>query len=157
MGVRLTTLAYVRRESDTLMLMRPSGGDPRRPGRCNGLGGKFLPGETPEECLRREVLEESGLVVEDAELKGVMTFPGSRGEDDTYVFVFVVTRFAGEPLAAGPEGDLFWHPSDRLGELPLLPGDRHFLPWLDEPGVFSARFEYDGESYLRHAVQVYGA
>lgn len=157
MGIRLTTLAYVRRGPDTLMLRRPAGDDPQRLGCCNGLGGKFLSGETPEECLRREVLEESGLIVEVAELKGVMTFPGSRGEDDAYVFVFVVTRFAGEPPAVGPEGELFWHPSDRLHELPLLPGDRHFLPWLDEPGFFSARFDYDGKDFLRHTVRVYGA
>lgn len=154
-SLKLSTLAYVRRGDDTLMLMRPAKGDPDRPGRCNGLGGKFMPGETPEECMRREVLEESGLTVLGAEYHGLLTFPRFDDVDDWYVFVFVVTEFSGEPVASA-EGELLWHPTARLSELPLWPGDVHFLPWLDIPGrVFSARFDYLGGEYQRHEVDFY--
>lgn len=154
-GLKLSTLAYVRRAGKTLMLMRPALDDPDRLGRCNGLGGKFLPGETPEECMRREVLEESGLTVLAADLRGLLTFPRFDGVDDWYVFVFVVTAFAGEPVAS-PEGELLWHPTNRLTELPLWPGDRHFLPWLELQGsVFSARFDYQAGEYVGHVVEFY--
>lgn len=154
-ALKLSTLAYVRRGGETLMLMRPPLQDPRRPGRCNGLGGKFLPGETPEECMRREVLEESGLEVLSFDYRGLLTFPRFDDVDDWYVFVFVVNGFRGEPVA-GPEGELLWHPTERLTELPLWPGDHHFLPWLDRQGeVFSARFDYASGAYQAHEVTFY--
>ncbi len=153
--LKLSTLAYVRSGEETLMLMRPPHDAPARPGRCNGLGGKFMPGETPEECMRREVLEESGIEVLEADYRGLLTFPRFDGIDDWYVFVFVVTRFSGEPVASA-EGELLWHPTSRLTELPLWPGDRHFLPWLDMRGrVFSARFDYLGGEYQGHEVSFY--
>lgn len=154
MGVKLATLAYVRRGDETLMLRR--GGDPDHlhAGRWNGLGGKFEPGESPEECLRREVLEESGLTVLDATLKGFITFPRFDGEDDWYVWVYLVTSFSGTQVASR-EGDLFWIETRRLPELPLWEGDRHFLPWLDRPGIFSATFRYEGGAYRGHEVAFY--
>lgn len=162
MGVKLSTLAYVRRGGETLMLRRRAAGEAVKPvssiraqgqtGRWNGLGGKFEPGESPEACLRREVLEESGLKVERAALKGFITFPNFDGEDDWYVFVYVVTRFSGEPVAS-EEGDLHWVPTADLAELPLWDGDHHFLPWLDQDGIFSATFWYSDGRYRRHEVQ----
>jgi len=154
MGLKLATLAYVRDGDRTLMLRR--GGDPNHlhAGRWNGLGGKFEPGESPEACLAREVLEESGLVVEEAVLKGFLTFPDFDGQDDWYAFVYLVTRFSGT-LRAGPEGDLFWVPTDEVPDLPLWPGDRVFLPWLDQPGLFSATFRYQQGSFVDHEVAFY--
>ena len=69
--MKLATLAYLRRGGCTLMLRKARG---YQAGKWNGLGGKFLPGESPEACLRREVLEESGLTVERAVLKGVLAW-----------------------------------------------------------------------------------
>lgn len=105
--------------------------------------------------MRREVLEESGLTVLAADYRGLLTFPRFDGVDDWYVFVFVVNQFEGEPVAS-PEGELLWHPTDRLTELPLWPGDRHFLPWLElTDRVFSARFDYEGGAYVDHVVEFY--
>jgi 8-oxo-dGTP diphosphatase len=120
----------------------------------NGLGGKVEPGESPEQCMRREVAEEAGLRVLTAELKGVITFPADAGQPDVYTFVFVVTDFEGEPRPSR-EGDLFWVPTDAVSELRLWEGDRHFLPWLDLPGHFSARFVYEAGRYVRHEVVHY--
>ena len=61
----------------------------------NGLGGKFEPGETPEECVIREVLEESGLLIRNPKLCGLLMFPKFKG-NDWYVFVFTATEFTGE-------------------------------------------------------------
>lgn len=153
MTSRLTTLAYVRQGTRTLMLRRGPGYAGEH-GRWNGLGGKLEPGETPEECMRREVFEESSLRVEEARYKGLLTFPGFDGETDVYVFVFVVTGFTGEPRASS-EGELFWVETAELTALDLWEGDRHFLPWLDEPGTFSAKFRYADGRYLGHEVVRY--
>src|SRR5680860_1057159 len=75
MGLKLCTLAYVRDGDKTLMLRRPADGAHPQAGKYNGLGGTFEAGESPETCLAREVLEESGLTVEEARLKGFITFP----------------------------------------------------------------------------------
>ncbi|HRP48048.1 MAG TPA: 8-oxo-dGTP diphosphatase [Trueperaceae bacterium] len=150
---RLTTLAYVRRGDETLMLRRGPLHDPRK-GMWNGLGGKFEAGESPEECLRREVAEEAGIEVLAADLKGVITFPDFDGDTDVYVFVFVVTSFRGQPRSS-KEGDLFWVKTDRMQELQLWEGDRHFLPWLSAAGYFSARFSYLDGRYVGHEVVHY--
>lgn len=151
-GLKLATLAYVRDGERTLMLRRPGGFEGG--GSWNGLGGKFERGESPEECLAREVREESGLKVLDATLKGFITFPEFSGGEDWYVWVYVVTRFGGT-LTPSSEGELFWVKTAELTDLPLWEGDKHFLPWLDEPGLFSAVFEYEEGRYKRHRVTFY--
>lgn len=155
MAVRLATLAYLRRDGHTLMLHRVGRPDDYHLGRYNGLGGKFEPGESPEACLAREVREESGLVVEEAHLKGFITFPEFDGRDDWYTFVYVVPRFSGT-LAPSPEGALEWVRDEDVAGLPLWPGDRVFLPWLDGEGWFSATFRYEGGVYRSYRAVFYG-
>ena len=138
MGLKLATLVYVRRGEYTLMLRKARG---FQQGKWNGLGGKFAPGESPEACMRREVLEESGLHVSEAALKGFITFPNFDAQDDWYTFVYLVTAFSGEPRASD-EGELHWVKTAQLSELNLYDGDRIFLPWLERPEVFSAVFRY---------------
>jgi 8-oxo-dGTP diphosphatase len=152
--VILTTLAYLRDGARTLMLRRPPDAA-RAGGHWNGLGGKFAPGESPERCLRREVLEESGLRVERAELKGVITFPAFADGADVMTFVYVVRAWTGDLVPEGPEGTLHWVDTVDVASLELWEGDRIFLPWLDRPGVFSARFEYEAGRFRRHEVVFY--
>ncbi len=154
-GLKLATLVYVRDGDLSLMLHRNKRPDDTHFGKWNGLGGKFEPGESPEDCMRREVLEESGLQVEEAELKGLLTFPDFDGEHDWYAFAFVVRRFSGQLAPDPPEGSLAWVPTARLLELELWEGDRVFLPWLDLPGFFSATFRYQGGKLLSHEVHHY--
>jgi 8-oxo-dGTP diphosphatase len=156
MGMKLATLAYLRRDGHTLMLHRSGRAEDYHRGRYNGLGGKFEPGESPEACVRREVLEESGLHVEEAHLKGFLTFPAFDGKDDWYAFVYVVPRFSGELAARSPEGTLHWVPDEALLGLALWPGDRVFLPWLDRPAFFSARLRYEEGRYRGYRAAFYG-
>ena len=102
----LATLCYVRSQGRTLMVHRNRKPGDIHAGKWNGLGGKFEAGESPEECVRREVLEESGLEIENPRLRGLLTFPGFKGNDWT-VFVYTAGEFRGE-LIDSPEGDLRW-------------------------------------------------
>ncbi len=153
--MKLATLCYVRHEGRTLMLHRVKKAGDMHAGKWNGLGGKFEPGESPEACARREILEESGLEVGRLELKGFLSFPGFQGDDDWYAFVFLAYEPRGELLADPAEGHLVWIADDEVTALPLWAGDHVFLPWLDRPGFFSASFVYEGERLARHEVHWY--
>lgn len=123
-------------------------------GKWNGLGGKFEPGETPEECAIREIYEESGIKVSNPVLKGLLTFPGFANDEDWYAFVFVARDFEGE-LIDSPEGVLEWIDDDRLLDLELWEGDRIFLKWLNHPGFFSAKFNYLDGKFIDYDVKFY--
>jgi 8-oxo-dGTP diphosphatase len=123
-------------------------------GKWNGLGGKFEGGESPEECMKRETFEESGLVVEEAQLKGFLTWPDFDGEDDWYAFVFVVTKFSGE-VKASDEGELTWIPDGEVMNLNLWPGDRVFLPWVFANKFFSGKFIYEQGEFKDYSVVFY--
>jgi 8-oxo-dGTP diphosphatase len=152
--MKLATLCYVRRPGQTLMLHRIKKPNDMHLGKWNGLGGKLEPGETPEECAVREIREESGLQVQQLTLKGFLTFPGFANEEDWYAFVFVVEQFEGE-LIDSPEGDLAWIDNQALLGLNLWEGDRIFLPWLDQPGIFSSKFVYLDNRLVSHEVVFY--
>ena len=153
--VKLATLAYVRRGDRTLMIRRDKRPDDPHFGKWNGLGGKFEPGESPEECLRREVREESGLEVVRADLKGFLTWPAFDGTHDWYAFCFVVTETRGELHPDPAEGSLHWVPTADVPALALWEGDRVFLPWLDRPGTFSATFRYREGRLVDHEATFY--
>lgn len=149
----LATLCYVKRDGMTLMVHRNKKSNDIHEGKWNGLGGKFEVGESPEECVRREVLEEAGLVIHNPKLHGLVMFPGFKGHD-WYVFVFTARDFEGE-LIESPEGRLEWIDDAELPRLNLWPSDLIFLPWLEQERFFSAKFVYDGEEFIRHEVVFY--
>ena len=123
-------------------------------GKYNGLGGKFLPGETPEECAIREVQEESGLTMIEPRFKGIITFPLFDGTNDWYVFLFNSSRYTGEIIESN-EGNLEWIDNDKLLDLPLWEGDKIFLKWLDYDRLFSAKFVYENGKLISHTVNFY--
>ena len=151
MGLKLAVLAYLKRDGMTLMLHKVRG---HQQGKWNGLGGKLEPGESSEQALRREVLEESGLSVESARLCGFITFPDFDDVDDWYTFVYTVSEFSGE-LAASDEGELRWVPDGEVPSLNLWEGDRVFLPWLEQPHFFSAVFRYEQGEFEGREVAFY--
>lgn len=156
MPIKLGTLCYIRKQGKTLMVHRTKKANDMHMGKWNGLGGKLEPGETPDACAIREILEESGLIVKKMQFKGMITFPGFANEEDWYTYIFVVDDFEGE-LIDSPEGHLEWIPNERLMELNLWEGDRIFLQWLDRPGFFSALFVYQDGQFIDYAVNFYPA
>ena len=149
----LATLCYLHHAGRTLMIHRVKRPDDIHAGKWNGLGGKFEPGESPEECVIREVREESGLEILHPHLCGLLMFPGFKG-DDWYVFVFTAAEFTGE-LQENSEGYLQWIPDAGLESLPLWPSDHIFLPWIRVGKFFSAKFVYSGDEMIGHTVTFY--
>lgn len=149
----LATLCYIKQDHRTLMLFRNKKPGDIHAGKWNGLGGKLEPGETPEECVIREVREESGLHILKPRLHGLVMFPGFKGSD-WYVFVFTASHFTGEMIDS-PEGELRWIPDEELELLPLWTSDKYFFAWMREARFFSAKFIYQGDEMQEYEVNFY--
>jgi 8-oxo-dGTP diphosphatase len=146
----LATLCYIKHNNHTLMVYRNKKPNDIHEGKWNGLGGKFEPGESPDECVCREVLEESGLRIRNPKLHGLLMFPNFK-DNDWYVFVFTALDFEGE-LIDSPEGRLEWIPDEKLTSLNLWASDQIFFPWLEKDGFFSAKFVYEGDEMKSYEV-----
>lgn len=154
--MKLATLCYVKDKgkNKTLMLHRVKKENDYHEGKWNGLGGKLEETETPEECVIREVREESGLTISSPRMHGFITFPVFDGKDDWYVFIFTADKFEGE-LIDSSEGVLEWIPDDKITGLNLWDGDAVFMKWLDNDKFFSAKFIYENGKYVDHQVFFY--
>lgn len=153
-NMQLATLCYVIDNNKTLMLHRIKKKNDLHEGKWNGLGGKFEPGETPEECVIREVKEERGLLIKNPRLHGFITFPMFDCKKDWYVFMFTANNFEGK-LIDSREGKLMWIPNEKLPDLNLWEGDRIFMPWLFQDKFFSARFIYSNGKMKSYNVEFY--
>lgn len=152
--MKLATLCYVKQSGKTLMIHRIKKANDMHHGKWNGLGGKFEPGETPEECIIREVREESGLTIINPTLKGFLTFPLFSKDEDWYAFVYVARQFEGT-LINSNEGELAWIDDEKLLSLPLWEGDLVFIPYLDVEGFFSGKFVYKEGQLVDHSMVFY--
>ncbi len=114
-------------------------------GKYNGLGGKARADEDVLTCLTREIREEAGIECGRTELRGVVNWPGFGPAGENWLgFIFLVTDFAGTPGSRNEEGELAWHPLEKLDELPMWEGDRFFLPLVfdGDPRVFYGYMPY---------------
>lgn len=140
-----TTLCYICRENQILMLHRNKKQNDINKDKWIGVGGKFLEGESPDECLLREVKEETGLTLTDYRLRGVITFLTEDPAQGEYMYLFTATGFAGE-LTECNEGELAWVDREFINRLPKWEGDRIFLNllWQDAPFfLLKLRYEKD--------------
>jgi 8-oxo-dGTP diphosphatase len=152
--MKLATLCYLRRNNQTLMMHRVKKKNDVHQDKWNGLGGKFNPGESPEECVIREIEEESGLNIKNPLLKGVLTFPEFSAGEDWYVFVFLATDFSGDMIDSA-EGNLEWIDNDHLLNLNLWEGDQHFINLLDKDVFFSGKFNYRNGKLINHKMIIH--
>ena len=124
-----TTLCYIRRGEEYLMLHRIKKKHDLNQDKWIGIGGKFEDGESPEDCLLREAREETGLTLTDYRYRGIVTFVSDRWPTE-YMHLFTADGFTGT-LKECDEGDLEWIPKSHLLELPHWEGDAIFLALLD--------------------------
>ena len=140
-----TTLCYICRENQVLMLHRVKKQNDINKDKWIGVGGKFLEGESPDECLLREVKEETGLTLTDYRLRGVITFLTEDPTQGEYMYLFTATGFSGE-LTECSEGELAWVERAFIDGLPKWEGDQIFLDllWQNAPFfLLKLRYEKD--------------
>ena len=139
-----TTLCYIRRGDEYLMLHRVKKENDLNRDKWIGIGGKFLDKESPEDCLLREAEEETGLTLTDYRYRGIVTFVSDRWPTE-YMHLFTADGFTGE-LKECDEGVLEWLPREKLLQIPHWEGDAIFLNliWENAP-FFSLKVCYEGD------------
>ena len=142
-----STLIYVERGDEYLMLHRTKKENDLNRDKWIGIGGKFEENESPEDCMLREAREETGLTLTSWRYRGIVTFLSDRWETE-YVHLFTADGYSGT-LRQCDEGDLAWIKKSELLKLKLWEGDKIFLRLLDsdEP-FFSLKLKYEGDTLV---------
>lgn len=143
-----TTLCYIEQGEQYLMLHRVKKKNDINQDKWIGVGGKFEDKESPEECLLREVKEETGLTLTRYAYRGLVTFVSDRWETE-YMHLFTADGFEGEMIEC-TEGNLEWVPKAEVKNLPIWTGDKIFLDLLtrDVP-FFSLKLAYEGDTLVQ--------
>lgn len=148
---KLSTICYIDNGSQFLLLLRNKKVNDYHHGKYISVGGKFEAGETPEECAKREIKEETGLDALDLELKGFISFPNFQHDgEDWYSFVYRVKEYTGEINFDSDEGSLVWVDYDQVMSMPTWEGDYIYLKWVldSQTPFFSAKFIYNDQGQL---------
>ena len=147
--MEITTLCYIEKDNKYLMLKRVKKKEDINKGKWIGVGGHFE-GESPEECVCREVLEETGLRLKSYKARGILTFVQNKTFTE-YIWLFTADEYEGE-LIECDEGILEWIDKDKLSELELWEGDRIFLELLNtQEEFFSLKLEYEGDKLVNYS------
>ena len=142
-----TTLCYIEKDGKYLMLHRVKKEHDLNAGKWIGVGGKFEKDESPDECLLREVREETGLTLTSWRARGVVTFVSDTWETE-YMHLFTADGFSGS-LTDCNEGNLEWVEKCRVAELPGWEGDKIFLSLLaEDAGFFLLKLCYQGDTLV---------
>ena len=150
----LTTLCYLERDGAYLMMHRVKKAHDINHDKWVGVGGHFEPDESPEECLLREVREETGVVLDRFRLRGVITFESDAWQTE-YMFLYTADAWHGEFAGrdACDEGTLAWVKKEEVLHLPIWEGDRIFFRLLaEERSVFSLKLRYVGDALMEKAL-----
>ena len=139
-----SSLCYIERDDRYLMLHRVKKEHDANKDKWIGVGGRFEEGESPEDCVTREVMEETGLTLTDYAYRGIVTFVSDKWEGE-FMHLFTATGFEGE-IKECDEGVLEWISKEELMQLPMWEGDKIFLDLIAEPSpFFSLKLQYEGE------------
>lgn len=146
----LSTLCYIEHDGKYLMLHRTVKKNDVNKDKWIGVGGHFEADESPEECLHREVKEETGYTLTSYRYRGIVTFVSGNGVTE-YMSLFTADGFEGTPCRCD-EGELEWVEKKELYKLNIWEGDKIFFRLIDEDReFFSLKLVYDGHDTLIHA------
>lgn len=152
--MKLTTLCYIEKDEKYLMLHRVKKKNDQSHDKWLGVGGHFEEGESPEECILREVKEETGLTLTGYRYRGLVTFVSDECENE-YMHLFTATDYEGE-LTDCDEGELVWIPKSEVYSLNLWEGDKIFFRLLEEDsGFFTLKVRYEGSKLIDSIVKRY--
>ncbi len=147
--MQLTTLCYIKQDNRYLMMHRTKKEKDPNEGKWIGIGGKFEEGESPEECLLREVKEETNLILTSFHFHGVITFV-AEGYEMEQMFLYTADDFEGELAKECREGELAWIDMEKVMDLNLWEGDRIFLKLLlEENSWFNLKLCYKGDELVK--------
>ena len=145
MKTNLTTLCYIENEDSYLMMHRVKKEKDINKDKWVGVGGHFELDETPEECLLREVKEETGLTLTSWKLRGVITFMTDVYQTE-YMFLYTADGYEGEMIECN-EGNLEWVKKSDVYKLPIWEGDKVFFRLMEEGAeCFSLKLRYEGNT-----------
>ncbi len=149
-----SSICYIEKEGKYLMLHRTKKEKDINKEKWIGVGGKFEDKESPEDCIIREVKEETGLTLNSCKLRCIVTYVSKDWETE-YMYVFISDDFSGELIECN-EGDLEWVDKKKIFELNLWEGDKIFLSKLQKDNTFfTMKFNYDGDKLLEYNLNQY--
>lgn len=152
--MKLTTLCYIEKDDSYLMLHRVKKENDENHDKWIGVGGKFEMGESPEECLLREVKEETGLTLMSYHFRGIVTFVSDAWGTE-YMHLFTADEYEGT-LRECDEGELVWVKKSEIENLKIWEGDKVFLRLLQEKNdFFSLKLRYEGEKLVETKLEEY--
>lgn len=152
--MKLTTLCYIEKDDKYLMLHRVKKENDLNHDKWVGVGGKFEPDETPEECMLREVREETGLTLTKYRFRAILTFLSDEWETE-YIHLYTASEFTGTLLECD-EGNFEWIPKSEIDKLKLWEGDKIFFKLLRETeDFFSLKLRYEGEKLVETKLTQY--
>ena len=145
--MKFTTLCYIEKDNKVLLLYRNKKKNDLNEGKWIGVGGKFEEKESPDECLIREVKEETGLTLTKYRLRCLVTFVSDKWETE-HMYVYTATDFIGK-LKQCKEGELHWVDIKKMSDLPTWEGDKLFLDRMKkEKDFFTMKVEYKGDKLV---------
>ena len=149
-----TTLCYIEKDNKYLMLHRVKKVNDLNHDKWVGIGGKCIENETPDECLLREVKEETGLTLTEYRLRGIVTFLSDKWEGE-YMYLYTATDYTGEMIECD-EGNLEWVDIDKVCDLPIWEGDKLFFEELRrDRGFFTMMLRYEGDDLADHSIKIH--
>ena len=153
--MQMTTLCYIENDEKYLMLHRVKKKEDINKNKWIGVGGHANEWESPEECLVREVKEETGLILTSYKFRGIVTFISDECESET-MCLFTADKFTGNIIECD-EGELCWVDKTVVPELPTWEGDRVFLDMLlsGEERFFSLKLRYEGDKLVEKKTHLY--